>query len=73
MLRGKKEEQNTKRCAICPRSCGGAEIVLILCFPSSVQAFPSILESTEDMNFAGSVFPLLSFGSSKATEAALYL
>lgn len=31
--------------------------------------FPSILESVEHMNFAGSVFPLLRFGCSKAAEA----
>lgn len=49
------------------------EIALILYFLPSAQAFPSILESTEDMSFEGSVFPLLRLGSSKETEATLYL
>lgn len=49
------------------------EIALILYFLPSAQAFPSILESREDMSFEGSVFPLLRFGYSKATEATLYL
>lgn len=47
-------------------------IALILYFPPSVQASPSLLVCVEGMSLWGS-FPLLAFGPSKATEAPLYL
>lgn len=74
MLRG--EEGRTKYQEMCNLSevtRWQLEIALILYFLPSAQAFLSILESTEDMSFEGSVLPLLRFGCSKATEATLYI
>lgn len=66
------EEGGTKYQEVCNLSkvmWWQSEIALILYFPPSAQTFPSILENTDHMSFAGSVFPLLRVGPSKATEA----